>query len=67
MRFEGWGGGVGGHGGAGGRQLVAGYEHVLIRCTNAFGCYYVREVREGYFVDYADETFVPAGFVVVAL
>ncbi len=64
MRFEGFGGGKGGHDGGGGGEGVACYEDVLVGGAAAFGGYYVGEVGGCYFVDYADETFVPAGFVV---
>ena len=58
-------GGVDGHGGGGGGEGVAFYEDILVGGAAAFGGYYVRVVGGCYFVDYADETFVPAGFVVV--
>ena len=63
--FERGSGGVQGDGGGGGRERVACYEDVLVGSAAAFGGYYVGVVRWCYFVDYADETFVPVGFVVV--
>ena len=65
MRLEGLVGRAGGYDGCGGREGVACYKHVLIGGAAAFGGYDVEVVGGRYFVDYADETLVPAGFVVV--
>lgn len=65
MRLEGLVGREGGHDGCGGRERVACYQHVLVGGAGAFGGYDVEVVGGCYFVDYADEAFVPMGFVVV--